>query len=414
MSSIPPPERHAPPAPRGPGAGARQSSLREANLRLVLSTVCAAETPLSRAGVAATTHMTRSTASRLVDELVAGGLLTELARPAGSGPGRPATPLGVARGTVAALGLQVNAGFLAAQVVDLSGATLAARVVAGDFVGSSPSQVLARLADLAREVSAQAAPAPRFVGARVALPGLVTSDPGTTLLRAPNLGWSDLDVAAGLGPLLTPAGETIPVRLGNEADLAALTVATTAPGRPGPVADFVYLSGEIGIGGAIVLDGAVMSGRHGWAGEIGHVCVDPDGPACRCGSTGCLEQYAGRRALLRAAGMPHATPAELVEAVRAGDATARAALGAATRALGVALAGVVNVLDVPTIVLGGHLGQLADVLEDDLRDLLATRILSAGWVPPAIASATDPTAGARGAALRELASVLAEPARWLA
>ena len=152
--------------------------------------------------------------------------------------------------------------------------------------------------------------------------------------------------------------------IGNEADLAAATVSLERPGRPGPVTDFVYLSGEIGIGGAVVFDGRPLPGRHGWAGELGHVTVDPSGPACLCGSTGCLELYAGKRALLEAAPVSRcdALPAALEERVRAGDETAGAAVERAAWALGVALSTVLNVVDVPVIVLGGHLRELADLL----------------------------------------------------
>jgi len=158
-----------------------------------------------------------------------------------------------------------------------------------------------------------------------------------------------------------------------------------------------------------------MTGRHGWAGEIGHVCVDPDGPACRCGSTGCLEQYAGRQAVLLAAGLPPAAgAAELAELARSGPGPARDAVAGAARALGIALAGVVNVLDIPAIVLGGHLGLIADLLRPDLERQLRRRVLSARWVTPTIESAEgDPAPGATGAALHELAAVLDDPARWV-
>jgi predicted NBD/HSP70 family sugar kinase len=148
---------------------------------------------------------------------------------------------------------------------------------------------------------------------------------------------------------------------------------------------------------------------------MGHVCVDPDGPACRCGSTGCLEQYAGRRALLSAAGLPaDASPGELAERASAGDHAARQALETAAGALGVALAGVVTVLDIPTVVLGGHLGELTDLLRPDLEDHLARQVLSARWRRPTVHAADDgPAPGATGAALRALGDVLVDPAHWL-
>jgi predicted NBD/HSP70 family sugar kinase len=390
-----------------PTPAARQSTLRSSNLALVLRTVCA-EGPLSRADVAVRTGTTRATAARLVDELVAGRLLDEGERPAPPRRGRPATPL-LPGARVGALGLQVDAGLLAARVLDLRGRVVAERVEEDDLVGSDPVDTLARLGVLAAGLLAGMPAGLRPVGAGLALPGLVDVAAGA-LLRAPNLGWSDVPAADLLTAHLPT--ELRPV-LGNEADLAARTVAETAPGRPGPLRDFLYLSGQIGIGGAAVLGGRVVTGSAGWAGEVGHVCVDPAGPACRCGSTGCLEQYAGRHALLTAAGLPLDTPPVDVVA-RAEDPDVRRALDAAADALGIALAGVVNVLDLPAVVLGGHLAALAEPLRPRLEELLGRRVLSARWRRPVVEAIPGlPAAGATGAALRALGDVLADPVAWL-
>ena len=361
----------------------RQASLRDRNLRLVLATVLAAADPPSRATVAATTGLSRSTVSRLADELVAGGLLDELERSPGVGRGRPGTPL-VAGSCVAALGLQVNPGFLAARVVDLRGRVVAQQLVVGDLTGSDPGETLVRVGTLARAVI-RAAPADvRLVSSGLAVPGLVAAQDGR-VLSAPNLGWSDVAVKRLL-PRRRLGG--LELQVANEAELAARTVAETAPGRPGPFSHFFYVSGEVGIGGAAVVDGRVFGGRHGWAGEVGHVTVEADGPPCSCGSRGCLEQYAGQRATTR-------------DVERAGW------------ALGVALADVVNLLDIPTIVLGGHLAQNADALRPALLRELDLRVLSARWRPPTIEVSGDaPAAGATGAAYRALDGVLDRPHDW--
>jgi predicted NBD/HSP70 family sugar kinase len=389
--------------------GARQSTLRTTNLALVLRTVCAASTPPSRADVASATGMGRATASRLVDELVAGGLLDEGERAPLPRRGRPGTPL-VPGARMAALGLQVDAGLLAARVLDLRGRVVAERVQDGDFVGSEPAATLDRLGLLTADLLAGLPRGLRVAGAGLALPGIVDAAAGV-LLRAPNLGWSDQRPADHLAAHLHGL---VPL-LGNEADLAARTVAESAPGRPGLHRDFLYLSGQIGIGGAAVVGGRVMTGSAGWAGEVGHVCVDPDGPACRCGSTGCLERYAGRHALMEAAGLSQdASPDDLAARVADGEPAAVDALAGAGRALGVALASVLNVLDLPTVVLGGHLGRLADLLRPELEDRLRRRVLSSRWRRPVVAGIQGPpAAGATGAALRLLGGVLADPGRHL-
>jgi predicted NBD/HSP70 family sugar kinase len=394
-------------------ANLRQASLRHANLALVARTVLGADTPPSRADVAAATSLTRSTVSRLVDELVAGGVLEEVDSVLGGTGrrGRPATPLVASRARFAAVGLQVGVGQLAARLVDLSGSVLAEQLVTADLAGSSPADTLGRLRTLARIVLEGAPGGCRVVGAGLALPGIVDVTEGR-LLSAPNLGWEDV----APGPLLVDALGGLPVRVGNEADLAAHAHTHPAPGRDREPRDFIYLSGEVGIGGAVVVDGADMTGRHGWAGEIGHVCVDPDGPACRCGSTGCLEQYAGLLALLSAAGLDAATtPADLARLARGGDDRARGAVRSAGRALGVALAGVVNVLDLPTVVLGGHLAKVGDLLAPDVEAALGRRVLSAHWVTPRVVIAPDDLApGATGAALLALDEVVRHPAAVLA
>jgi predicted NBD/HSP70 family sugar kinase len=383
-------------------------SQRATNLARTLGAALAAATPQTRADLAVTTSTTRATASRLVDDLVAGGLLQEQVRPddARRPPGRPGTPLAPGRG-VAALGLQVDVDRVAAVVVDLAGEVRAEHVQPGDHRASRPAPVLARLARLAHRALDDARGLD-LVGAGLALPGLVGAGP--TLLRAPNLGWSGVD----LGRLPPPLDGDLAPAVGNEADLAALTVAYAAPGRPGDLADFVYLSGSTGIGGAVVVDGRPVVGRHGWAGEVGHVTVDPDGPVCACGSTGCLELYAGARALASAAGLagPVAS-AELARLVEAGDASAVAAVEGAARALGIALSTVVNVLDVPVVVLGGHLRELGEQLRPALERTLSQRVLSASWAPPRVVVAErHPLAPAVGAALGRLQALVADPQPW--
>ena len=395
-------------APASGGASARQASLRQSNLRLVTALVYATAEPVSRAGLAAVSGLTRSTTSRLVDELVAGGLIDELAPVTPVGPGRPAVPLVPAGGTWAALGMEVNTSGLTLRVIDLSGRVLTERHVDGDLVGSEPGEVLVRLAELAAGMLDRVPGHVRRLGRALALPGLV--DPGTgRLLQAPNLGWTEVDAEALIG---AGSGWGTELSVGNEAELAALSLAQTQPGRPGAHSDFVFVSAEVGIGGAIVVGGRVLRGTNGWAGEIGHLNVEEDGRACRCGSHGCLEQYAGRAAVLRAARLPPATrPVALAALAGAGHGGARTALAEAGRTLGVALSAVVNLLDIPTLLIGGDLAVLAEHLRPAAERELARRVLSAAWVAPQmIAVSAD---AATGAAYRVLDGVLADPARRL-
>ena len=404
-------------APGGQGpeatgaASARQSTLRTANLALVARQVLSSPEPVSRAHVAAVTGMTRSTASRLADDLVAAGILAELDPAPSTGPGRPAVPLAPPRGTFMALGLEVNVAHMAVRAIDLSGQVLAEHVVVDDFADSDPAGVLARLARLAADVlDVDAVARARAVGAALALPGLVSGD---RLLRAPNLGWRRVRPAERLSAVLAPAG--LELRLGNEANYGAIIVGRERPAAPPSWPSFIYLSGENGIGAGIVREGRIVTGDNGFAGEIGHVQVDPDGPRCSCGNRGCVERYAGRRLILAASGLPDdARPDELVDAWRAGDERARGAVSRAARALGAGLGAAINLLDIPVVVLGGHLAPLAQVLRPELESELERRALASAWSAPRIMTAADDQmSGATGAAWSLLEDVVADPSAWM-
>ncbi|QHT58018.1 ROK family protein [Cellulomonas sp. H30R-01] len=398
---------------------ARQGSLREHNLGLVLRQVLDAAatgaTPPSRADVAAATGLTRATVSSLVDRLVAGGLVAELEPVPTQRAGRPAVPLTAAAGTLAALGAEVNVDYLGVRVLDLSRGVLVEHVEHGDFRGSHPTDVLPRLGalvdaavdELAARAVAREADQPRgplrLAGVGLALPGLVDAR-GGALRYAPNLGWRDVDVAT----LAARASRTFaahPPRLANEADLAARAEADVrrAPGRR---PSFVYVSGEIGVGGALVLDGDLFSGRHGWAGELGHTLV---------GDGRTLEQVAGQDALLRAAGLdPHDGLDALVAAAAADAPGVRDALTAAGAVLGAALANVVNLVDVGHVVLGGTYASLADHVREPVLAALHRHVIGAPWAEPTVdvARAGD-HAAMTGAALTVLRAVVSDPSAWL-
>ena len=193
---------------------------------------------------------------------------------AGQRAGRPAVPLAAARGTVAAIGTEVNVDYLGVCALDMAGETLVEHVVRDDFRQSDPVPVLDRLADLVADVVAELdGRGVAIAGSALAIPGLVDSVTGPLRL-APNLGWRDVDVLAVIAR--HPVLAAVPPTLGNDAKLAAIAE-SRARRRTGP-RSFVYVSGEVGIGGAIVLDGSIFRGVHGWSGEIGHVAIGTDGP----------------------------------------------------------------------------------------------------------------------------------------
>ncbi|MPY58879.1 ROK family transcriptional regulator [Streptomyces spongiae] len=376
-----------------------QQGMRRRNLSRVMHTVNA-EGPLSRAAVASHIGLTRAAVSTLVDELIRSGLLEELGPERPGRVGRPGSALALSGRGPAGIGAEVGVDHLAVCAVDLRGEVRARAVRHGVNRGRSPELVIGELTALVEQVVAAAEREGLWpAGLAVAVPGLVARD-ARTVVRAPNLDWHDTD----LGALLS--GD-LPLAVDNEANFGGLAELWLGEGAP---RDFLHVSAEIGIGGAVVVDGRLLRGTRGFAGELGHVPVRPEGPECACGGRGCLEQYAGEEAVLRAAGL---APGEhrvelLAERAAQGDKDVRRALRGAGTALGIALTGAVNLLDPQTVVLGGALAGLAPWLLPSLERELARR--TAGPACSVTVSRLGPEGPLLGAAHSVVRGVLDDPA----
>lgn len=400
---------------RGP---ADQRSVRRHNLGLVLRDI--AETPRSRARIAASTGLNKTTVSSLVAELVERDLVRESQTERPGAVGRPALMLELHGEGLVALGLEVNVDHLGVSAVDLLGRVRYEVVVGHVGRGSAPGRTLARLARLVEEALAELeGHGLTTIGAAVALPGLVDIHRGM-LFVAPNLGWTETPVAALLQAQL--GDPSFPIRVDNEANLGALAERWEGVGRG--LQDFVYVSGDagVGVGAGVVLGGQLYRGASGFGGEFGHVVLEPRGERCACGGRGCLEGLVGQEALLRLvgwdpelvgaeAGPPGMLPARLAERARAGDERTLAALAQVGTLLGIGLATVTNVLNTSAVVLGGYFQPLVEWLAGPVEHELATRVLSARWSPvTVVASALGSDATVRGAAALALREVLDDPA----
>ncbi|MFF1284047.1 ROK family protein [Streptomyces sp. NPDC058299] len=388
---------------RPPGTGRAlpdtQQGMRRRNLARVMHAV-SAEGSLSRAAVASRIGLTRAAVSTLVDDLVRWGLLEELGPERPGRVGRPGSALAVSARGPAGIGAEIGVDHLAVCAVDLRGEVRARAELRGTNRGRAPVPVTEELTALIRQLVAEVERAGLWpAGLAVAVPGLVARD-GHTVVRAPNLDWHDTDLA----PLM-PGGW--PLTVDNEANFGALAELWLGAGTPG---DFLHVSAEIGIGAALVVDGRLLRGTRGFAGELGHVPVRPDGPPCPCGGRGCLEQYAGEEAVRRAAGLE---PREdlvglLAERAEEGDEGVRVALREAGTALGIALTGAVNLLDPETVVMGGALAGLSPWLLPSLEAELTGR--TAGPACPVTVSRLGPQGPLLGAAHSVVRAVLDDPA----
>jgi glucokinase len=264
--------------------------------------------------------------------------------------------------------------------IDLGGTKMQALVVDGDQqvlgqareptpTAGGPPDVVDALERVLREAASQAGIEPaELAGVGVGAPGAI-DDAAGTLARAGNLpGWRDpYPLVAQLGQRLGTG-----IRLGND-----VQVATDAEFTLGAAREFSSLLGVFwgtGVGGGIVLDGRAWLGR-GAAGEIGHIVVRPGGAQCPCGRRGCMEAYAGRRAMeenarrahqkgekthlfkiMEERGRDRLTSGIWARALERGDELAQQLIDEAVEAIGIGVASACNVLDVEAVIVGGGLG----------------------------------------------------------
>ncbi|MER6825161.1 ROK family transcriptional regulator [Streptosporangium sp. NPDC000563] len=376
----------------------RHNSMRARNLGVVLSEVRRSG-PISRAALAEITGLTKTTVSKMVGDLIEAGMVAESGALRDGERGRPGTAVALSGQRVAALGLEINVDYLSACVVDLTLAVRLRYTQAVDNRSVSPVETLSHLEQLAhRAVDEARAEGLTIAGSTLAVPGPVEDG---LVHTAPNLGWHDVRVSELLN---------FPVTLDNEANLAALGERWfgSVPG------DFLHVSGEIGIGAGLVVGGTLFRGASGLAGELGHVVVSPEGPACRCGGRGCLEQYAGQDALLRAAGLAGVPDGvtTLLGRLQAGEPASLEACERAGQALGVALTSAVHLMDPGTIVLGGVFAPLFPWIRGTTHETMTSRLgVMRRAVPELTVSRLGGDAATLGAAGQVIHRVIADP--WI-
>jgi predicted NBD/HSP70 family sugar kinase len=393
----------------GGAVGLRSESVRRANLSAILRELHVSG-PLSRSDLVARTGLTRSAIRALIGELVAARLVVEEPAARLGSPGRPSPVVRPVAERHVVLGLEIAVDSLAAARIGLGGEVLSLVRVDRPRGHFAPQEIVADLARLARRVMARRSSSP--IGIGVAMVGVVRRYDGLVAV-APNLGWRDVP----LGSLLEQTLERgLPVAVANEADLGAL--AELRRGAARGARNVLFVSGEVGVGGGLIVDGKPLTGQAGYAGEIGHIGVNPQGRRCGCGSVGCWETEVGERALLMLAGRAPDGGRQAVDDVlreaAAGSETAVAAVEGVAHWVGIGLAGLINVFNPELVVLGGLLGRLFPLAESIIQDELERRSLAAtrelARVVPAVLGAEAPLLGAAELAFEPL---LSDPARWL-
>jgi len=391
--------------------GLRSETVRRANLSSIVS-VLHAGGPMSRSGLVARTGLTRSAIRGLIGELVDGGLVAEGRATSLGTPGRPSPVVYPQPDGAVVLALDIEVDSLAAALIGLGGEVLEHVRVDRQRGHSSLVAIVDDLAKLAAIVGARRPAGTATIGIGVAIAGIVRRADGFVSM-APNLGWTDQPLGDRLARIL---GEDLPISIANEADLGAL--AESRRGAAAGADHVLFITGEVGVGGGLIVDGRPFTGVAGYGGEVGHLPVNPAGRQCSCGATGCWETEAGAMALLRRAGRTqHGGRAEidrLLDDAAGGSPTALAALEETGRWLGIGLAGLLNVLNPRLVVFGGLFRRIHPYISAVVEAELDRRALPAPRrnVRVVVGSLGD-EAPLIGAAELAFEPVLADPARWL-
>jgi predicted NBD/HSP70 family sugar kinase len=373
---------------RNPGS---QSSLREANRARIVEAIThhGALTQVELAGV---TGLSPATVSNIVKEQAAAGVLQTTPT---SRSGRRAVRVTLAREMGLVVGLHVSNRQLRLALADAGHQVLAERMLplARDHRADSElDRVMLLIQDMTESVGAGLDEV-LAVGVGLAAP----VDPRTGIIATPGLlrGWDGVPVAEELETRLHR-----PVFVDNEANLGAL-----AEYRMGAAQGFrqaAYLRVSHGVGAGLIVDGGVYRGGSGKAGEIGHLTLDEHGQVCRCGNRGCLETLVGSAALAAKFPGSHVDVKlrDILLRADAGDARAHRVIADAGRHLGIALAGLSNLVDPHRIVVGGELAEAGELLLSPLRHALERSTLAtASGVPDVVKGQLGERAEVLGAVL---------------
>ena len=370
---------------------------------------------ISRAEIARRADLSRSTVSEIITDLLPTGLVAEIGTGASRGGRRPIV-LEFQDDAYCLLGFEVGAAHVAVALTDLRG-RVRTWIEREHDVRNDPAGTRTLVLELA-EAALRSQPHARttLVGIGIAMPCPVDPKDPDRLSRIVLPAWE------GRGDLrgVLAGAFGVPVRVDNDANLGALAERWWGAGRG--LDNFAYIKIATGVGSGHVIDGRIYRGASGVAGEIGHVAIDPHGKSCICGLRGCLATFVGHSALLQRVRelSDTITPTQLdlerleihrfVEAASAGDPLALEVVQEAAEHLGVAVAGMLNLMNPQAVILGGDLARLGELLLEPLRETVRRRTLvSSLEATEVIASELGPRAIAVGAATTLLEEALDQP-----
>lgn len=359
-----------------------QQLLKVINRMALVRHLCA-NPGLSRADLAGAVGLTKSTVSGLVRELIGEGWLVEREVVATGDLGRRPTPLFIDPDRLLLLGAEVGVESVRVVATSLTG-EIQACTVAHYGAARTAKACIGSLATALLKLRRQLGDTQQVLGIGVGLPGGVNEARGV-LHFAPNLGWRDVPVGELLaeklqGTLL----DGVPLYLQNEADVAAMGEMEF---NPSPASDpLLYVSINQGLGAGVIVGDRLLTGSRGFAGEVGHMVLQLNGPRCSCGRRGCAEALIATRAMLHGSGDDAAlrSLAEVRAHLVDEDAETLKAVASAGRYLGVLLQNLATAYDPGCIVLGGSVVELGEPFLKPALDTLTDYALAASLPPPSV------------------------------
>ena len=362
--------------------------------------------PRTRAELAQSTGMARSTIAAKVDLLMRLGLVAPYGGGVSTG-GRPPSLFALNPGARVVVGVDIGATHATAVLADLSGTVLAEAREQLD-VADGPDIVLGWVVDVvARLLGDQQRPVVELAAVGIGLPGPVEHSTGRPINPPIMPGWDRYDV-----PGHVQQAYPVPVLIDNDVNIMALGEQQT---QWPDVDDLVFIKVATGIGAGIISGGRLQRGAQGTAGDLGHVRVTrAEGVLCRCGNDGCLEAIAAGPALaerLRDAGIDARTSQDVVNLVRAGDVTAVQTVREAGRDIGEVVATLVNLINPSVVVIGGRLAEAGEHLLAGIREVVYRRSLPLATEHlRVVTSGAGDRAGVLGAAALAIGHVLSPEA----
>lgn len=324
----------------------------------------------TRAELAITTGLARSTVASRIDALMNSGLVGPAGEASSSG-GRPPSRFAFNPAARVVLAVDVGATHVIVAVTDLGGTVLAERRLAQE-VADGPDVVLGRVVAEGLELLAEAGRGLEdLAGIGIGLPGPVEHDTGRPVKPPIMPGWDGFDVVRYMQRSLP-----VPVLVDNDVNIMALGERTAYwPDHD----NLLFIKIATGIGAGIISSGELQRGANGTAGDLGHVRVPRgDDVLCRCGNYGCLEALASGPAVarqLQAQGLEATNGGDVLRLVAQGNLQAIQALRQAGRDVGDVLATVVNLLNPSMIVIGGSVGEAGEHLVAGIREVVYRRSL---------------------------------------